>query len=90
MTNILNIAEPTIVPDPSEDAPPSTQLASSIGRRANIAVNNSGAELPTAMSVAPATSEFIPNLLAIFSRAGTNTPSQIFANPQKVASRIII
>ena len=48
MTNsILNTADPTIVPVPT------SPLAMKTPR---IAVNNSGAELPAAMKVAPATS----------------------------------
>ena len=63
IAKILNNADPTIVPDPIDSAPP---LAS-----AAIAVNNSGALDPIAMSVAPATFGDKCSLLLAISKLST-------------------
>ena len=60
--SILNTADPTIVPRPMSLFVIKTPITE---------VNNSGAELPAAMKVAPATSECICNLSVICSREGT-------------------
>lgn len=63
ITRILKIADPTIVPDPIFSFPPDQKIA----KIAKILVNNSGALLPTAINVAPVTSDERLSLSEIFS-----------------------
>ncbi len=67
MTKILKIAEPTIVPEPIF----SLLLAQKMVKIAKILVKSSGAELPTAINVAPVTSDESFNFSEIFSNAAT-------------------
>jgi len=77
IANILNIADPTIVPAHRlsfHHHPPN------IAKIANIEVNNSGALLPIAIKVAQVTSDDNFNLFDILSKASTKYLSQIIAN----------
>lgn len=80
MTRTLNMAEPTIVPEPIDTSHWLILLS------AKIAVKSSGALEPIAISVAHATSSFILNLAAIDSSDGTKISSQTRARPQKHAT----
>ena len=64
---MLKTAEPTIVPIPTSLTAMKTPMMD---------VNNSGADPPAAMKVAPATSGVIPNFSVMTSREGTKNSSQ--------------
>ena len=67
----LNTADPTIVPNP-------TSLLKKVPTKL---ANNSGADPPAAINVAPATSSDNPKLFANTSKAGQKKSSAIIANP---------
>lgn len=68
--NMLKTADPTIVPIPTSPCAIKTPIMD---------INNSGAELPAAMKVAPATSSLSFNFSHIFSKEATKYSSQTIA-----------